>query len=387
MSAPPPGVTCRTDAEGRDNPKYVDVLDEDKPVAGQKFACVSFISPEKILQDKNMFMFGRFLKQWDMAKSLEKYQQFLGFLSYKHSVSVDDLNKDFAEFCETEKDNLFVTTLEDDYSTYLDKNEEKLGKEFDEAHDFKTSVRGLKIRGSFPSLKEAELRCKMLREVDPSHDVYVGPVGSWMPFHPEAYKTGRVEYLEDELNQLMHEKKKNEEKAKREFDARVREAKEKAMKENEQKAKESGSVLTQTIDENGQLVSVRDNPSTVERRLADMEGEVAAADIRAELFEGDNILTGKDHDHGLKDIMDLHAEADADGGGGEDESKGGEGHEQEQQECGDEQEDESKDGAPASKQLRDQAPLKAIREESPTELTGFAAAEKEADSKKCCKTD
>ena len=54
----------------------------------------------------------------------------------------------------------------------------------------------------------------MLRELDPHHDVYVGPVGLWIPFHPEAYKTGRVEYLEDELNQLMTEKKKNEEKAK-----------------------------------------------------------------------------------------------------------------------------------------------------------------------------
>ena len=28
----------------------------------------------------------------------------------------------------------------------------------------------------------------------------------WMPWNPEAYKTGRVEYLEDELNQLMAEK-------------------------------------------------------------------------------------------------------------------------------------------------------------------------------------
>ena len=31
----------------------------------------------------------------------------------------------------------------------------------------------------------------------------------WMR-EPEAYKTGRVEYLEDELNELMSEKNKNE---------------------------------------------------------------------------------------------------------------------------------------------------------------------------------
>ena len=27
-----------------------------------------------------------------------------------------------------------------------------------------------------------------------------------MPFHPEAYKTGKVEYLEKELNDLMNDK-------------------------------------------------------------------------------------------------------------------------------------------------------------------------------------
>ena len=35
---------------GEVNNNYVDVLDEDKPVAGQKFFAMSFISPEKILR-------------------------------------------------------------------------------------------------------------------------------------------------------------------------------------------------------------------------------------------------------------------------------------------------------------------------------------------------
>ena len=69
-----------------------------------------------------------------------------------------------------------------------------------------------------------------------------------MPWDPEAYKTGRVEYLEDELNQLMHEKKKNEAKATREFEARVKEAKERAIEDNKQKALASGNKLTQTLD-------------------------------------------------------------------------------------------------------------------------------------------
>ena len=86
----------------------------------------------------------------------------------------------------------------------------ELEKEFGEKHNFQTSVRGIKVRGVFPTQQEAELRCKMLRQADPNHDVYVGPVGIWVPFHPEAYKTGRVEYMEETLNELMSEKKKNE---------------------------------------------------------------------------------------------------------------------------------------------------------------------------------
>ena len=33
--------------DGQINPKYIDLCDEDQPIAGQKFACLSFISPER----------------------------------------------------------------------------------------------------------------------------------------------------------------------------------------------------------------------------------------------------------------------------------------------------------------------------------------------------
>ena len=170
----------------------------------------------------------------------------------------------------------------------------KLLEKFNEEHSFQTNIRGIKVRGSYPSQQEAELRCKMLREIDPNHDVYVGPVGLWMPFHPEAYQTGKVEYMEDELNQLMHEKKKNEEKAKHEFDKRVQEAKVKAMEDNKKKAIESGNVLTQTMNKDGDLVNVK-NVSNIEDNLGD---NVSAADIRKELFEGDNVVVDKNSDHG-----------------------------------------------------------------------------------------
>ena len=64
------------EAKPEDVSKYVDVLDEDKPISGQKFVCVSFISPEKIIKQKEVFIFEQFLKQWDMNKSLKNSNNF-----------------------------------------------------------------------------------------------------------------------------------------------------------------------------------------------------------------------------------------------------------------------------------------------------------------------
>jgi len=288
--------------DGSINPKYVDVLDEDKAVAGQKFVCISFISPEKIIKKRELYEFSQFLKQWDMNKSLEKFNHFMSFLSYKYSLKFDDLTKDLQEFCKEEKENLFLTTLEDEYKTYLDVNEDRLQEEFNKQNNYTTSVRGIKVRGSYPSQPEAELRCKMLREVDPNHDVFVGPVGMWMPFHPEAYKTGRVDYLEEELNQLMQEKDKNEKNAKVEFDKRVRETKKNAIEENKKKALETGNVLTQTIDEEGNLIGVKDM-NTTENNLNN-NSNISIEEIRKELFEGEDIVTDyKNSDHGLSKLQ------------------------------------------------------------------------------------
>lgn len=296
-----PHVEYKNNLDGSENPKYIDLLDEDKPIAGQKFACISFISPDKIIRQKDMFFFEEFLKQFDLNKSLEKFTQFLNFISFKYHVDFDKMTKDLEEFVKEEKANLHKTTLDDEYKNFIDAHEEKLEEKYKENYGFQTSTRGLKIRGVYPNQQEAELRCKMLRELDPHHDVYVGPVGMWVPWEPEAYKTGRVEYLEDELNQLMNEKQKNEKTAKMEFDKRVREAKEKAMEDNRKKAEESGNVLTQTITKDGELVNIK-NLNTTEMNLLENGEEVSDETIRKQLFEGDDIVTNKNNDHGLSQL-------------------------------------------------------------------------------------
>jgi hypothetical protein len=290
----------KLNSDGSVNSKYVDLLEEDKPIAGQKFVCVSFVSPEKIVKQKEIFFFEEFLKKWDFSKSMEKFLQFLNFISYKYKLNFDDVTTDYKEFIKEEKSNLINTNMEDEYKTFLDESETELENAFNVKHNFQTSTRGLKVRGVYPTLEEAELRCKMLREIDPNHDVFVGPVGLWMPWHPEAYKTGRVEYVEEELNQLMQEKNKNEDFAKTAFEQRVKESKQKAIEENIKNAEKTGSALTQTIDKDGNLIGVN-NMNTQETFFKEQE-EISAADIRNELFEGDNIITGKT-DNGQSELI------------------------------------------------------------------------------------
>ena len=292
--------------------EYVDLLDEDKPISGQKYVCLSFISPEHHIKNKNLFYFEKFLANFEFKKTFEKYTQFLHFLSYKYNLDFNKLTKDMEEFVEEEKDKLFLTTIDDEYKSFLDIKEEDLQKEYNKLHEFQTNTRGIKVRGVFGSQEEAELRCKFLRDADPNHDVYVGGVGIWMPFHPEAYKTGRVEYLEKDLNELMAQKKRNDEISKEQFKERVKESKKKAIQENIAKAEKEGNKLMQTIDEEGNLINA-DRMDIPGKNLLFGDGDgddVSTADLRKELFEAQDVIVGKqeNNDHGLSQILERQKE-------------------------------------------------------------------------------
>jgi len=263
------GFERKKSNDGKENPKYIDLCDEDSPIAGQKFACMSFISPEKILKKREIFAFEQFVQQWEFAKCMEKSTDFLNFLAYKYNLNIDNVLADFTEYVKEEETKLKAGSLDDDFKNFMDKNEDKLCEQFQRAHAFQTSVRGLKLRGVFPTQEEAEMKCKKIREVDPNHDIFVGPIGMWIPWDPDAYKTGRIEFMEEELNQLHHEKLKNETKAKEEFERRIKETKQKAIKENIELAKKSGNVLTQTLNDDGQLIGVKETVNFEDRDVAD----------------------------------------------------------------------------------------------------------------------
>lgn len=282
---------------GLKDKKVVDLLTTDRPISGQNYVCMSFVSPEEIIKNREHFVFSKFVENYQFSKIYDLMTKYTNYLSFKYDIDPEELHQEMAGFMKTEKATLHESVTED-YELFVDRSGERYNKEFDKANHFQTSTRGVKVRGVFDSIEEAEIRCRMLREDDPYHDIFVGQIGVWMPFHPDAYKTGRVEYLEKELNELVHEKMKNDEQAKNEFDNRVKTAKFEAISDNMKKAKESNNRLTQTINEKGDLVSV-DNMNTQEKHLG-----VNATDdeIKKALFEGDDVVMSQDNDRGLSQL-------------------------------------------------------------------------------------
>ena len=178
-----------------------DFLQVDKQIPGQNYACLSFVSPDKILQKKEMFMYHNYIKY--LIKDLNQ--------------TIDLTLKDGQENAVNNVKNKITELLDSNYDTFKDKyldytfsEGERLQNEFNLANDFQTNVRGIKVRGVYESYKEAQIRAKVLQKMDKHHNVFIGQVGYWLPWDPEADKIKNQEYLNNELNNLMKEYKSNE---------------------------------------------------------------------------------------------------------------------------------------------------------------------------------
>ena len=66
---------------------------------------------------------------------------------------------------------------------------------------------------------------------------------------------------------------KNEKRAKEEFEKRLNDAKRKAIQDNIEKAKKSGNKLTQTMDEEGNLIGVNNQIDFDAREVAEKGGD------------------------------------------------------------------------------------------------------------------
>ena len=205
-----------------------DFLEVDTPIPGQNYTCLSFVSPEKELARKDLFVMHSFLKE---------------------------IAPDF---------NLDLGQLTEKYDDYVYQSRDKLEKEFTEKNDFRTSVRGVKVRGCYESLREAQVRAKVLQRKDPSFHVFVGQIGYWLPWDPCADDVEDQEYTEGHLNKLVKKYKENQKKKDVFWDQQKNESLKKIEEETQAKKKKledaDGDEDTQKTAESTSEV---DNEQTV----------------------------------------------------------------------------------------------------------------------------
>jgi len=248
-------------------------LESDKEIPGQKYVCLSFLSPEKVLASKDVFFFNRFLENYEVEYKVSASEKFLmdqilqvtkavtkvedllansGFEEAKKTLSASDLSgapvvdvsgsavpdaekaakqwrddslkilqevranlsknaaDDLALYVKQNMRDFKESRIQEAYENYMFKNRKKLEEEFFTKNEFRTSIRGLKVRGVYDTAAEAGARAKTLQKLDPYFNVYVGQMGFWLPWDPEPSEVADQEYAEDQLNTLMKNYKQNE---------------------------------------------------------------------------------------------------------------------------------------------------------------------------------
>jgi hypothetical protein len=153
--------------------KKPDYLEVDEAIPGQNYVCLSFISPESLIQNKDAFKCVKFLQSYCKEQKLK---------------------------------------FEDVYSKYQDfiyKYEDKLQRDFDEQNNFQTSIRGLKVRGVYDTREAAEDRAKRLSVKDSAFHTFVGQVGYWLPWDPNADKVESEIFQNSQLNDMMEQYQAN----------------------------------------------------------------------------------------------------------------------------------------------------------------------------------
>tara|TARA_Y100000310_G_scaffold300606_1_gene336421 strand:- start:1414 stop:2181 length:768 start_codon:yes stop_codon:yes gene_type:complete len=189
-----------------------DFLEVDDRINGQSYVLLSFVSPNKVLKRKGLFTFHKYLKHKN-----EEYES------------------TFDEFVK-------------EYDNFVYSHQENVNSEFNNLVDFQTSVRGLKVRGVYETYREAKIKAARLQKRDRSFHVFIGQVGYWLPWDPEPDGIEDQEYLNRELNTLIHEYKKNQEYRDEVFDKHVQNSKDAAAKEVEESKKSKEMTSSETAN-------------------------------------------------------------------------------------------------------------------------------------------
>ena len=223
-----------------------DFLDVDKPIPGQSFVCMSFLSPESTIKERYLWYVKKFLE--DLTVDIPQPEN-MPELEFKTKLQ---------QIVNSKVNYKGISNLWEDF---LYTNNENLDKQYNNDVDFRTSVRGLKIRGTYDNYREAKNRSDQIAKFDKNHHVYIGQVGYWLPWDPDPHELPEQEYQEKELNTLMSKYRENLALKDNFFEERNREKMDQALKENKQskklneKEKEILNKVRETVVEKDKILN------------------------------------------------------------------------------------------------------------------------------------
>eukprot|EP00798_Chlamydomonas_sp_ICE-L_P025499 gene25499-11155_t len=205
------------ESSGLVSTKEKDYLEQDEGIRGQRFACISFVSPEDVLVQKETFVLSRFLS--DLCKDVDIM---LTNVTTLHGGGQDSLEESVRLIRERYAYMWSESSMQDELNAYRLSRESTLDQEFRETTGdlSKTSIRGFKIRGVYGSLDEAKNRAKVISRTDNKFNVYIAEVGCWCPWSPNPDDITDCEYSETQLNTLMKNYYKQQETRNEMYDAR-----------------------------------------------------------------------------------------------------------------------------------------------------------------------
>jgi len=275
-------------------------LTDDPEIASQRWCLLSFISPENVLNRKEQFLFSSFVNQYDFQLRSKKMEEFFvkqiqainGKLDAeatrlealdlsgaaaacrKSTLAIESYVTEFQKFVKAHLKDLTASNVKEEYDDFIYQHGVQLEDDFYAKNNFQTTMRGLKIRGSYGQKEEAEARAKKLQKMDPDHNIYVGQVGKWLPWDPSPSAIPDQEYAEDQLNTLMKKYKENEE------------AREQFHKEQRDRARKNKGVMNMDGNEAGETNYNSSKNLTVSKAPEDDSSEVPSLGTGSSQFEG-----------------------------------------------------------------------------------------------------
>ena len=257
-----------------------DYLEEDNAIRGQNYVCMSLLSPEKILEDKNVYIFSKFTENF-----CDEVNQLFNNMMEKYKDDGDA----FQSIADRYRFLFNKKHMQEEYKYYLDEKSHELTKEFNEKVDYQTNIRGIKVRGSYDSMKEAQIRCEVLKRKDKNHNIFIAQVGCWCPWDPNVNEIGDQHYAEDQLNTLMKKYRENQSHKDEVFEDRKVEMVD-AQKEKVRLSKENKKEENNNVD-NDENIILNSTTESSETKIDQSENVVDKEFDELSISKEENIIT------------------------------------------------------------------------------------------------